>query len=1341
MPIRFGIPSLDALLGRRSPQIYQHDMGRVDSAENPCGIDVSPQFSGNGAGHESSSEKDAGRESLTVSVIGSDGTGKSILAMHLAAKYLADRLGTKKRRDQKFRVIYASTDLSISRARATWENFDLGFPESRIENPFDFAKRERRAKKGDGEAWGIKIELSPMLPFGKGEELTEPLGPIDQPLQLHYLDLASSTSGDDWGYLNRLVASLEGIAMGPCHLLVVDTVDDLELMVGERDAHGARRDRRSRIAELIRTAAGKCHLVLLSGDQPQGQAPEEYISDVVVRLGFRAQREYQRRVVSVEKVRGQGNIRGDHDLTIRSGIGGSTGKQEHFDDPRIVREMPSKDYHPTSIRKATREPRYVMDMRRGELGMFQYSRCEFQSYVYVFHSLHYLNNSIMRADGPSIHVEKDKRRYARFGITHLDDLFDFTPTAKDAPERNDGRPAHPANAAEGNNGARDAPRPILGIPTDEPAALIGEDGTHKSALSKAFLSRAQLPEKRAVDTAGKSEAKGDDEAAHVAGGATAADRSVSPRDSTDPHGVAILLTTKTLDTESLLSRLNEHLPEFFKFRDFANQDAKYKKYRARVICRRFDYHHITSAVLLHIVAQAVRAAQRIIEESESKKQGSRGHSEEIRRSFGWRIRLVIDNWASLREMCPEVKNDPLFLPGLLFYLRREGIATLIVGNEDRGFSESYQLDRCRELRDLTSIHLLTWHTPFFGQNRVAIAVSPPVGRERVDAIRELSLLSSDRHVPPNDDCKIAVNPSFELYQGIQERAPKYVPLRVHLYGGGDREGAYFPDARALFGQLVEGDVESNVVRVEKIDKYELLREFSQLQGPTRFPYTLVLQVDEFWAKTGVLHLRRMDRYLKAQVACSTRERKGVEPKTRNLIVEDPFDVFQPTDRQANEQVKVGIPKNWRRADLLTPPGYSLHKHIDRGSRKGSIVKVPYAWDFGFLMCHHDVWSLAAAQSAKAKSAWQEQEANGVFRKIAEEHAPVRNVAWREFTAACREVAAFANGKEDKPRYVPFALAPEAQESLSCLLLEIWASEVAQDRTATSKRLSPRWPIGANVDFDRCRHDAESDGVLGDFAENSKLQLYRALCLLYELIPPDTIGADNQLIAGPAAGAIPVAVRSWYSTAAEYQCDPHNWYVPARLPGRYSTRGDWFLAVARGSRSYRMGEGAIDLLSTRRANIIRLQAGIGLPVRDNDRDRTGLWTSLWAGDRKSEAIDRISYQEFIKLGGPATMGDEEVKNDKRVKKDESPHAIAGGTLAWLWRSRIKHYDRHARVFRRWICWILHGEFRKWAGKETGLDLYDKVSTRTANDKDWWFHSAVDRLRDTLRDATIQSMRID
>jgi len=90
-----------------------------------------------------------------------------------------------------------------------------------------------------------------------------------------------------------------------------------------------------------------------------------------------------------------------------------------------------------------------------------------QAYYYVYPSLHYFNRKVMNEDGESI--ENSQQICNGFGIKYLDNLLAETKTP------------------QGNEGNLYDER---GLFFYEPTALIGEDSTHKSRLSKAFLSHA-----------------------------------------------------------------------------------------------------------------------------------------------------------------------------------------------------------------------------------------------------------------------------------------------------------------------------------------------------------------------------------------------------------------------------------------------------------------------------------------------------------------------------------------------------------------------------------------------------------------------------------------------------------------------------------------------------------------------------------------------------------------------------------------------------------------------------------------------------------------------------------
>src|SRR5262245_54120412 len=67
----------------------------------------------------------------TSCLVGPDGCGKSILALHLASHYR--HLSSQFFPHSPPSIIYVSTDLSHSQAESTWLRFGLDFPKYRIE--------------------------------------------------------------------------------------------------------------------------------------------------------------------------------------------------------------------------------------------------------------------------------------------------------------------------------------------------------------------------------------------------------------------------------------------------------------------------------------------------------------------------------------------------------------------------------------------------------------------------------------------------------------------------------------------------------------------------------------------------------------------------------------------------------------------------------------------------------------------------------------------------------------------------------------------------------------------------------------------------------------------------------------------------------------------------------------------------------------------------------------------------------------------------------------------------------------------------------------------------------
>jgi hypothetical protein len=146
-----------------------------------------------------------------------------------------------------------------------------------------------------------------------------------------------------------------------------------------------------------------------------------------------------------------------------------------------------------------------------------------------------------------------------------------------------------------------------------------------------------------------------------------------------------------------------------------------------------------------------------------------------------------------------------------------------------------------------------------------------------------------------------------------------------------------------------------------------------------------------------------------------------------------------------------------------------------------------------------------------------------------------------------------------------------------------------------------------------------NGGLPVLVKNYQDELFRTFLLLSEVLEFSKLVDATHVFDFQIRGGDPsaVAARHWYKTASafEEEYSPADPVIPLRLPGNFSTRGDWFLAIPACSRSRRLGEHAMDLLNSRRANFTRLQLGLGLPVRDliDKRQNNSVRTKLFRPD--------------------------------------------------------------------------------------------------------------------------------
>ena len=339
-----------------------------------------------------------------------------------------------------------------------------------------------------------------------------------------------------------------------------------------------------------------------------------------------------------------------------------------------------------------------------------------------------------------------------------------------------------------------------------------------------------------------------------------------------------------------------------------------------------------------------------------------------------------------------------------------------------------------------------------------------------------------------------------------------------------------------------------------------------------------------------------------------------------------------------------------------------------------------------------------------------------------------------------------------PRTVlPFDVDLSTIETLSCLVLEIWGSEIYRLNKLDADRFFPA-----------TREHASEMGLVDLIGEPRSIYrraLFRAWLLLNAVLAPEQFEHDDSRLLRPGPWPNAVACRHWYATACPMaRLDEARQLSPLRLPGHFTTRGDWFLGIASGSRSRRLGERAIDLLTSRRANITRMLLGLGLPVR-------GFASSISPGQRWSDAEFRsrlrtfddeerprtLKLHDILRLGGITTLdllaathqADAAAVANPPGRLDEFRH---------LWRSRLNAYDRHARIWSRWIVFAFDSmrhpdaaNTQKLKGGSELLTLYDDLDEWVVDDQDrpgdaeqfFFFDRLCDDLSAALRRATPRS----
>lgn len=1217
--LRFGIPSLDRLFDQKGGQNEKNYEAGVNLRTLPPAPAKNDQEGSlNERNCESSvnltessrdptqNDSQALDQHMSICVQGPSGTGKSVLGLHLASRYWADSLSWpsgKPQPDPKYsgpRVIYVSTDLGIKRARGTWSSFALCQPNNRS-LPFG----EKVAEFRNGQlGWNVTLEpyhqgnLENLAKFITGEIPPQTTGVRNG--QVAFIDLAESTAGDDWGFINRVMALLP-TPQGeqPHHMMIIDAVEGLEMFTGDLDAYGQIRSRRSRIAQILRAAAGKCHVLLVLEEDSAHQHPvEEYVADLVMRLRVNKEENYFRRSLEIVKVRGQTHIRGEHDYVIRQGI------------------LPKDQKTVEEWQKLPDDPK------------------ENNSYVHILRSLHSLTRVIMQSDQEIKKPARPKDGQG-FALMTTPRLGTILPSIERTGRHHTDHNPHTHH--------------FSGLIRGEVTSLIGDEATLKTRLGRAFLAGAFDPQ------------------LHIG---------------SEDIEAAVLITTYNLNHRDLTDKLATHWEPSSSASEKKLAESSMKNL---LVCRQLEVHHLNSAHLFHIirrcVEQALGALERHGRSPKDKAQGSQmPEAERYWSNYAFNgpwVRVVIDDWSLIESTHPEIAADKLFLPFLIKYFQRVGVTALIIATQP-GKPEKILSDNSeQQLRSLADHHLYTWHVPLYGRDRVAITSLPPMLAELPPSVGELRNPTPEE-VPPAPATgteKLAVNERlwldrhFEFYKGLDTEKPEPVPLEVHLFSGAEGFNEYAPQLEGIFKRVFTALPGTNVIIPEDHARYAELRDFCRLHGNIHCDHSVVFQVDEYWTETGGgdldTSITRAESYLNQKTYDSVNQSKAPP-------LFDPYLSYTAVD---------GIPSQnqyqYQKHDFFEPPDYLAPKNPPNRQQskkwRHKAGGIPYQWDFGFLLLKRADWK-GLFENAPNRPIVEEKIRKNIENVFLGLTNPERrqSVTWRDFFRACLDISLYCQhpGSEAPP---PFDLDSRGPQSFACLVLEIWASELKQ--IADSDKNSPCRELFARA-FPAFRHEAEGKRAERDIGFKEMLQwpdsvkqpdgmwyrlaLFRTWMLLAEVIDPKVHTIDAIRLAARPPSPAAVAARQWYSTGSLLwkKLGASEPLVPARLPGCGTTRGDWFLIVGKESRSKLLAERAIDLLCQQRRNLDRLELGLGLPMRAvNQHQLTAMATFDPDGSPRF-----VRHRELLDLGSKT--------------KD---HAV----FQWIWRSRLKDYDRNDRLWEKWL----------------------------------------------------------
>ncbi len=1235
--VRFGVDNLDMLLGKHTEN-HLHGYGK--SVED--------------------------RFSMTIS--GRHGLGKSVMALHAISDYASrvykDNLG------HKILCLYISTDLSFEKAQETWHKFSLDFPHYRRWNLFgDQETADRRPmtsalkefkmplyRVAPSVEWLDNNEYEKLDPVnvpsaGKTVVLSEILAAETCPTGVAFLDLESMTGGDDWGLVTNIIAALQprkpsgtSGATNPekgLHFVVIDALEGLSFINADNSLTTSNALLRAQIEQILRDAKDTAHLLMISeASQKNQDAAENYVADVVVRLSHEPLgTRYLAKMVSIEKTRSQGHISGKHNLLVRSGKAGSTGFQPHYDEPEKRQIWSTGSPDPDCM-----------------------------AYVDVFHSIDFIDTQFRRKD--AVDAARELQGVCDFGIDYLDDLL-----------------SHESSPS--------------GLKIGTVTAIVGSPKSYKSLLSYHFLSRAFNSLLSGNIDPNLGNIYPNCYADNATPDAMIQDykKFWKDRDSATPNNsncdYAILFTTLPMDSRQLTKRMAEILGA-------EKVPCNLLSIENNVVVRRIELQTMGASGFYKIIESSVSDVLKRIHGPDFDWRNAKNSAKEKNGN----VRVVIDNWAAVVDTYPEVSDDPLLLPNILALFRRTGVTAIIVESQTQESSHPQAMLSNSKLSRMVDHVINTWTVTIDDRKVVAISHAGIQDRWGSTLVRELKAFR-------DSEFGLYVDPQLEIYGGVEEGKLDNIPIRIRLFTESKSAETYTTNLNNMLKRMfVPQSGYNEIVSTTSTNQSTLMSErYERLQSSVRLhrihlKETVIWQVAEFWSlprsenKDTCPGVSDISSYIDG-VVHNLAWKRG---KLNELVdINDPYGVFRPT-----EGVPIGPHGVQRREDLYPSPNLK-HSALPHDRH-------PYIWDFGFLAIRRNPWKIAlSALSVNTQAIAGNSTSNNNTKTVIEDllnHGKV-NCNWRDFFATCREVARLGS-IEPPTRNNIFSIPGSSKETWSCFLLEVWMSEYYSSDTnpesglkhlfsrkgeTVDKKLQNNTWLKVNPNKKTLMRPRNHGETIPEFDFRSLLDVNNISLSLETLCEKGTIpvGVTNPLDAllnaallivthvdidsyadhdsqtmdrHPDNPEIAMASRVWYKTCPDYYgtFNSNDPIAFRALPGNFSTRGDYFLAIAAGSQSQRLGYRALDLMSSISSNVERTKTGVGLESRRIHKNAS-IETCLWTDESKPNGFTRPVPRRL--------MSKEVVEFGRESEPD----------FHWLWRSCIPHYEPHQHLFQKFIYKIM------------------------------------------------------